>query len=732
MSVDLSDPRITSAANDLRCTSPSIVWLVLGYKGSRVVLLETGDSGLDGLRGRLGMHDVLFGLVRLDDRVVSWSHIPYSVGGVKRARALVHARAISSALRAQHLTFAAASADEFERENLEARLQYSSPSLRTPPSQFSSPHLPPPPSQQAQHSPRSPVPYPTDQFAYRRPSLGSSQIASPQPTPISDRFESRRPSGSAPVPNGVSAGVADLSLRSNSPHLQQHRASPPVQTPSPATTTFSQHQHYQQHQTQHQQPNSGYIPVSPPHSASSSYPHSSQPQAGYPSILGAPIASSSSSSSPSPYAHPTIPPPSDSSLAPHSRPYPTRSGSLPSFQQLPTTPTTVRSPPETPDLNNEWGQRNGGGVGGLAGESTTSFASAASRDSVGGGGLFESAAAVMLAPSSPDSNSPESAQRKNAQQQQQRTSAMVPLTSSLKPHRHFSTLTSSGASLKPSVQSLPVDVVPDEDESEDDEGEGEREGERREKERREDEARLERERREREAEERAREEVERQRRRRVEEEEEERRRLEEAEEELRREEERLAAEEEEERRREEERVTLEEERIRLEEEERVRREEEEERTRQAEEEMGLLIERQRAEKKLREEEERRRVEEERVRAKEERRRVMLERREKGEVMLEGMVNVQGGDSMFWKRRHFHLSTSGLMLFKSEAETDHPLDTVPLTSIHKLTDGVEDALVPNSFKLTFSGDDDEELLFYTGEKEEKEQLIEGIKCAARMA
>ncbi|GAA5972318.1 hypothetical protein JCM11641_002407 [Rhodosporidiobolus odoratus] len=680
MAVDFSDSRIAQAYQDLRSASPSVDWFVLAPQvpGNRLSLRHAGPGGLDELRGHLVDNEVQHGLLRLEGSLVSFSLVPNAVGGVRRARALVQARAFSSAFRLSNATLNATSRADFDSPssiwtNL-ARSRPHSPS--TPPMRY-------PPTSSSLSSPALSQPsYPRDQFASApSSSFAQSGLRSPANNPL------KPPS---PLPNGFITDTSNVSIRSNSPKQQQ--ASMPTQFPALADAPSAHGSH----------------PASPP-SIEHQSPLPQGFESGFPSHLGAPSASTYDATH-----SPT------NGTAPHA--FPSSRGPVsPSYNLDDSATSLSTSDPHTaPNPAAEWRRQ------------THYRASPPRTDgAVEASGLFDSAAAAMLAPHSPDATTTEF------------------VISPPRPLFADPAAGSSSASLKPSVQSVPVDVVPDEDGQEDKAATAAAAVAARTQ--REEAARMQREEREREAEDRAREEAERSRLAQLEKEaealarteEEERRKEEEAAAALAVEERRLQeeaalfkAEEERIRAEEERRAWQESERLRLEQEELEREEaerlrlDEEERTRQAEEEMRLLIEQQRAEKKLREQEEIRRREEARVRQIEERRRALVEKREKGEVMLSGSVNAQGGNSMLWKRRHYQLSGSGLSLFKSAADLEHPLDHIQTSNILKIADEVEDALMPNSFAVRLK--DDDEYLFYTDTKGDKEMLITGIKCAAKMA
>ncbi|BGP44722.1 hypothetical protein JCM10450v2_000536 [Rhodotorula kratochvilovae] len=654
MALDLSEPSLHAAYEDLLRPDGATDWLVLGYGGTsnKLFLVDQGSGGLEELRGRLVANQVLYGLLKVESRVLLWSQIPHAVGGVKRARALVHERTVASALRGYTAALNIASPAELDASAVAIRL------FHQPASHQPSPVSATMPSPRSQH--HSPI-----AGSVRRPSVPDSTVSTHKPS-------SPRSNGS---PATFTTAGTHTGSRQGSPPAVNAPASPRVDLIPPST-----------------RPDQGF-------------------SAGYPPHL----------------AHPTFAATRNGHAALSSPP---TNGTAPAPTLAPA-PSNLASAPPAPQPEDEWrapGHSRPPSV-------SPPLVSASANTS----GLFESAAAAMLVASASDPSL-------------------------------------AGHAL--SAQGVPVDV------GEDDasvalarapsvgnsDATAELEGRARalELEGREEAARLERERREREAEDaaaRAREDEERVRaeaeeasareqeleaHRRREAEEEYRRHAEEelareqaaeearqaaVEEDARRraaEDERRRIEDEEELvRREEERILREqreaEERRQAEEAERVRLEEEE-RTRRAEEEMRLLIERQRAEKLLREQAETRRREEARLRAIEERKSRLVQRRDAGEVMLAGTVNVQGGGSMLWKRRYFRLTGSTFEFFKSEADADHPVDSIPLSAIDRLTSNLEEALVPHAFKATLK--DGDERLFYYLSAQETEMLVEALQCALR--
>lgn len=68
-------------------------------------------------------------------------------------------------------------------------------------------------------------------------------------------------------------------------------------------------------------------------------------------------------------------------------------------------------------------------------------------------------------------------------------------------------------------------------------------------------------------------------------------------------------------------------------------------------------------------------------------------------------------------------------FDTTQESARAVDTVSLARVHSVSE--DKGGIPNSFKVTLKGDDEEEYLFYTDEKEEKETLVSGLRIAANL-
>ncbi|GAA5951479.1 hypothetical protein JCM21900_001578 [Sporobolomyces salmonicolor] len=613
MSLDLSDPRIAEAYCAVRAPTSQVDWISLGYAGTnhKLLLYGTGDQGLVELRTKLIPKEVQYGLLRVEGRLLLWTLTPEDVGGVRRARALVHSRAVANAFKAHQAILSATSPADFMPSIVREKLQldalngnrersaspatnHALPPRTLSPAQFSSAQFP--------SAPCSPAPTNTQEHDDELPALPEKPNF-----PLVD-------------------GVANLSLQS-------------PRTPATPSTPSA----------------SAFVPQLP--ATSCPIPRSN----------GAP-------------GHPTH----------HSQP---------------SSSTTIASCNSQSDISRS---------------PTGDFALEASHS----GEPSDPAASVIQ---SPRHLQPQDPRRR---QSRDRPTSASPAAAAMLAASDSEDDLYEPAAKTPVLSHSESSVAEVEAEAEAEHQGAEEEAlqaQRRalELDQREEAARLERERRERQASELARAEAEREARARSEAEKAERERLD-AIERRRLEAEELARREAAARlRREEERVALERER---EEAERQRREEEE-RTRQAREEMRLLIEREKLERKLREEEELKRMEVMKVREQEERQKRFVALRDAGEVMLRGAVSVQGGSSMLWRRRHFELRGSALSLLKNEAEADRPLDTILTSNIARITDNPEEALVPNSFKMTLR--DDDEYLFYADEKDDKELLVAGIKIAARI-
>ncbi|GAA5888734.1 hypothetical protein JCM16303_005110 [Sporobolomyces ruberrimus] len=141
MSLDLSDRGILQQYHQLQSTDSPIDWCSFGYQrtSNQLFPYASGSRGIDQLRESLATNEVQYGLIKVEGRIVLWSLIPESVGGVKRARALVHSRSLTSILKSHHALFVANHPSSFQLSQIRSILHL--PSLSSSSSPFpSQPH----------------------------------------------------------------------------------------------------------------------------------------------------------------------------------------------------------------------------------------------------------------------------------------------------------------------------------------------------------------------------------------------------------------------------------------------------------------------------------------------------------------------------------------------------------------------------------------------------------------
>ncbi|KAG8836382.1 hypothetical protein FRC18_011513 [Serendipita sp. 400] len=123
MSVDLSDGNIQNAyANIVR--GEALNWLILSYGQTRdtLTLLSTGTGGIEELQRTLSEDDAYFAFVREEKAFCLINFFPVGIPGVRRARALVHARAVTSLFKAANVTLTVSSAQQVEISAIRAKL----------------------------------------------------------------------------------------------------------------------------------------------------------------------------------------------------------------------------------------------------------------------------------------------------------------------------------------------------------------------------------------------------------------------------------------------------------------------------------------------------------------------------------------------------------------------------------------------------------------------------------
>nr|CAG8508202.1 12203_t:CDS:2 [Entrophospora candida]CAG8585812.1 3245_t:CDS:2 [Entrophospora candida] len=134
MSCDLSDPAITVAYEEI-VNGHDTNWLILGYHDTRdkISLYSKGSQGLDELRSNL-KDEVLYGFLRIENKFVLLTYVSEQVSGVRRARALVHGRAVGALFKQAHqIQISASTPNDLTEANVRNRLKLSDPSDKHPP-----------------------------------------------------------------------------------------------------------------------------------------------------------------------------------------------------------------------------------------------------------------------------------------------------------------------------------------------------------------------------------------------------------------------------------------------------------------------------------------------------------------------------------------------------------------------------------------------------------------------
>jgi len=127
MSCDLSDLAITEAYDEI-VSGQETNWLILGYHDTRdkISLYSKGSGGLDELRNNL-KEEVLYGFLRIENRFVLLTYVSEQVSGVRRARALVHGRAVGALFKAHQIQINASTPNDLTEANVRNRLKLGDP-----------------------------------------------------------------------------------------------------------------------------------------------------------------------------------------------------------------------------------------------------------------------------------------------------------------------------------------------------------------------------------------------------------------------------------------------------------------------------------------------------------------------------------------------------------------------------------------------------------------------------
>ncbi|CAG8813423.1 11682_t:CDS:2 [Gigaspora margarita] len=131
MSCDLTDPAIQEAYEEI-ISGQDTNWLILGYHDTRdkISLYSKGTGGLDELRNNL-REEVLYGFLRIENRFVLLTYVSEAVSGVRRARALVHGRAVGALFKQAHqIQINASTPNDLTEANVRNRLKLGEPAER--------------------------------------------------------------------------------------------------------------------------------------------------------------------------------------------------------------------------------------------------------------------------------------------------------------------------------------------------------------------------------------------------------------------------------------------------------------------------------------------------------------------------------------------------------------------------------------------------------------------------
>ncbi|KAI5480003.1 hypothetical protein MNV49_001968 [Pseudohyphozyma bogoriensis] len=238
MACDLSSPDLLLAYNDVRNEATLTNWTLWGYQAGtrdRINAFCSGEGGLEEMCARVKQspEPPFFGFFRCEGKLLLWAFLPEDiVSGVRRARALVHSRAISAAFR-NDATFTSGKLSELN----------SLATIRHKLKLDGSTSLPP-----------SPVPPQTPQFGT------SFAVSDAEEQPL-------RPQVPTKAASGLVAGMENLSVR----RADSPRFSPPGTPnsfPSP-TTSPALGSSMRQAQYQGPLPRTSSIPKQTSHSSTS-------------------------------------------------------------------------------------------------------------------------------------------------------------------------------------------------------------------------------------------------------------------------------------------------------------------------------------------------------------------------------------------------------------------------------------------------------------------------------
>ncbi|KAK3837211.1 MAG: hypothetical protein JOS17DRAFT_436799 [Linnemannia elongata] len=209
MSCDLTDPAILEAYQDIISGTPTN-WLILGYHDTRdkISLYSRGTGGIDELTSNL-KEEVLYGFVRIEDRFALLAYVSEQVSGLRRARALVHGKAVGALFKASNVQINTSSLAELTEERVRTRLGLIDG--------------PPTPEATSPVMPSTPI------------ASNGSPVSAPRPaTPVSPAPVAPAPSSPAFAPATVAAPVAAAPIAIDT--LVQQSVAEVPSSPSPVRT----------------------------------------------------------------------------------------------------------------------------------------------------------------------------------------------------------------------------------------------------------------------------------------------------------------------------------------------------------------------------------------------------------------------------------------------------------------------------------------------------------------
>ncbi|KAF8328364.1 uncharacterized protein EI90DRAFT_1566031 [Cantharellus anzutake] len=239
MSADLSDPNIAAKYQEIISFTSPTNWLLLSYGQSRdkLSLYASGSGGIEELQRQLH-GDVFFVFLREERSFILISFVPEDISGVRRARALVHSRAVGSLLKAHHAAWTITRPEQLTVHAARSKLKLDPDGARS----LSSPK--PLDASQVHDHQTSPSPEP-DSF---RQGLSNSisSLHSPPDSPHRNRLQPNHTgsSGYSPIPpSKVDSRIPILSDRKVSDsQLSSRRATPNDSQPHSAKSMSPQQQ----------------------------------------------------------------------------------------------------------------------------------------------------------------------------------------------------------------------------------------------------------------------------------------------------------------------------------------------------------------------------------------------------------------------------------------------------------------------------------------------------------